>query len=164
LFALTILIVYQIDAQSNNNNERVFCPSLPDNIAEQFWFLPNNPYTKNCSLCTQYTYCSWCDQGMATNIKILGVTIDNIVLDGFCWTGNPFGLLNNTFYINSSMATGFDVVCNDPPRWRQCAVSGTVAIALVFGGIGLVIFGTCCTVFCCCCCCRSRKHRYLRIK
>src|SRR5690348_9914360 len=98
------------------------------------------------------------------NRKILGVTIDNIVLDGFCWSGlylyfqsslihafqlgNPFGLVNNTFYINSTLATGFDIQCNDPPRWRQCAgiilyisivqklelmqslVTGTVALAL----------------------------------
>jgi len=105
-----------------DDESNVVCPSLPSNIAKEFYFIINNPLTKNCTLCTGYTKCSWCDTGRITNISILTIKMPDLDINNYCWDGNPFSLVNNTY--SDRFGNSFAIVCNDIPKWKQCAVSG----------------------------------------
>lgn len=130
-----------------DGNDDVVCVSIPKNIQKQVPFIGNNPDTDEPSKCTQYWSCAWCDMGKGTNFKILGVKFNDFDMEGFCWYGNPFGLVNNSITVgsNPNLQSSLTVLCNAPPRWKQSIVPGFVALALFFGSvIGVILLSAIC--------------------
>lgn len=109
---------------------------------------PNVPSAACATTCAGCT-AAWCDSGTAQLLVAggNGSSAGSVATSGgFCWSGSPFGLLQTALITRVPGRGDLDlrVSCDAPPRYGQCALSGTLLLALaaVIVALLLVFIGT----------------------